>query len=66
MDHASNIIIDHCSVEWGRWDDLGIPCRAMTHRAVLPHGGGINPQSFGALIDSVSNVDLEPQSLDEQ
>jgi len=59
MDHASNIIIDHCSVEWGRWDDLGIT--VQSHDITVQYclmAEGINPQSFGALIDSVSNVTL--------
>ena len=59
MDHASNIIIDHCSIEWGRWDDLGITVqsRDVTVQDCLM-AEGIHPQSFGALIDSVSHVTL--------
>jgi pectate lyase len=59
MDKASNIIIDHCSVEWGRWDDLGITVgsTAITIQNCLM-AEGINPQSFGALIDTVTNVTL--------
>jgi pectate lyase len=59
MDHASNIIIDHCSVEWGRWDDLGIT--VQSHDITVQYclmAEGIHPQSFGALIDSVTNVTL--------
>ena len=59
MDHASNIIIDHCSIEWGRWDDLGITVQShdITVQDCLM-AEGIHPQSFGALIDSVSHVTL--------
>ena len=59
MDHASNVIIDHCSVEWGRWDDLGITVNShdITVQSCLM-AEGIHPQSFGALIDTVTHVTL--------
>jgi hypothetical protein len=59
MDHAGNIIIDHCSVEWGRWDDIGITVNS--HDITVQYclmAEGIHPQSFGALIDTVTNVTL--------
>lgn len=59
MDRASNIMIDHCSVEWGRWDDLGIT--VDSHDITVQYcimAEAIHPQSFGALIDSVKNVTL--------
>ena len=87
MAHASNIVIDHCSIEWGRWDDLGITAQrrdttapgdetttpsdettAQSDAAALQShditvqycimAEAIHPQSFGALIDSVTNVTL--------
>jgi pectate lyase len=59
MDKSSNIIIDHCDVEWGRWDDLGITqgSTAITVQNCIM-AEGINPQSFGALIDTVTNITL--------
>jgi len=59
MDKSSNIIIDHCSVEWGRWDDLGITVGStgITVQYSLM-AEGIHPQSFGALIDTVTNITL--------
>jgi pectate lyase len=59
MDKASNIIIDHCSIEWGRWDDLGITVgsTAITIQNCIV-AEGIHPQSFGALIDTVTNITL--------
>jgi len=59
MDKASNIIVDHCSVEWGRWDDIGITVgsTAITIQNCIM-AEGIHPQSFGALIDTVTNVTL--------
>jgi len=59
MDKSSNIIIDHCSIEWGRWDDLGITVGSTTitvQNCIMAEG--IHPQSFGALIDTVTNVTL--------
>ncbi len=60
MDRGANrIIIDHCSIGWGRWDDLGIT--VGSHDITVQHcliAEGIHPQSFGALIDSVTNVTL--------
>ncbi len=59
MDKAGNIIIDHCSIEWGRWDDLGLTVgsTAITIQNCIM-AEGIHPQSFGALIDTVTNVSL--------
>jgi len=59
MDNSSNIIIDHCSVEWGRWDDIGITVKS--HDITVQYclmAEGIHPQSFGALIDTVTDVSL--------
>lgn len=59
MDRANTIIVDHCSIEWGRWDDLGIT--VGSHDITVQYcliAEGIHPQSFGALIDSVTNVTL--------
>lgn len=59
MDGAQRIMIDHCSIEWGRWDDLGITVqsRDITVQYCLL-AEAIHPQSFGALIDSVTHVTL--------
>ena len=59
MDKASNIIVDHCSIEWGRWDDIGITVGSnnITFQYCIM-AEGIDPQSFGALIDTVTNVTL--------
>jgi pectate lyase len=56
---ASNFIIDHCSIQWGRWDALGITSKS--HDATVQHciiGEAIDPQRFGALVDSVENITL--------
>jgi len=59
MDKSSNIIVDHCSIGWGRWDDLGITQGSTTitvQNCLVAEG--IHPQSFGALIDTVTNISL--------
>jgi hypothetical protein len=59
MSKAERVIIDHCSVEWGRWDNLGITVGSKN--ITVQHcimAEAIHPQSFGALIDSVENISL--------
>jgi pectate lyase len=54
---GGNMIFDHISVEWGRWDCLGLThgSRDITFQYCLL-GQGIDPQRFGALVDTVTNV----------
>ena len=55
----SNVMIDHCSIELGRWD-----CFEATSGSSLVTvqyciiGQGIDPQYFGALMDADSNLTL--------
>jgi hypothetical protein len=54
---GSNIIIDHVSVSWGRWDNFGIT--GGGHDITLQDSiiaEAIDPQRFGALIDSSTNI----------
>ena len=52
-----SMIFDHCSIEWGRWDCLGLTqgSRDITFEHCII-GEGIDPQRFGSLSDSVSNI----------
>jgi len=54
-----NLILDHCSIEWGRWDCMGLTENAgdITVQYCID-GEGVDPQRFGALIDSATNVTL--------
>jgi pectate lyase len=54
---GSNMIFDHCSVEWGRWDCLGLTrgSHDITFQDCII-GAGIDPQRFGSLSDSVTNI----------
>jgi pectate lyase len=59
IDKGSNMIFDHCSIEWGRWDSLGITngSREITMQNCII-GESIDPQRFGAIVDSVEKVTL--------
>ncbi len=54
---GSNMIFDHCSIEWGRWDCLGLT--QGSHDITFQNciiGAGIDPQRFGSLSDTVTNI----------
>ena len=54
---GSNMIFDHCSIQWGRWDCLGLT--QGSQNITFQHciiGEGIDPQRFGSLSDSVTNI----------
>jgi pectate lyase len=54
---GSNMIFDHCSIEWGRWDCLGVT--QGSHDITFQYciiGEGIDPQRFGSLTDSATNI----------
>jgi hypothetical protein len=53
------MIFDHCSIQWGRWDCLG--CTVNSHDITFQYcaiGEGLDPQRFGALVDTVENVTI--------
>ena len=52
MNKAQNIILDHCSIEWGRWDCLGPTESSDITIQWCIIGQGINPQRFGCLCES--------------
>jgi pectate lyase len=54
---GSNMIFDHCSIEWGRWDCLGLT--VGSHDITFQNciiGEGVDPQRFGSLSDDVANI----------
>jgi pectate lyase len=54
---GSNMIFDHCSIEWGRWDCLGLT--VGSHDITFQNciiGEGVDPQRFGSLSDDVVNI----------
>lgn len=55
MDNARNVILDHCSVSWGRWDNVHIKnAKDVTFQNCII-SEGIAPQRFGAITDGTSN-----------
>jgi pectate lyase len=57
LSNGGNMIFDHCSIEWGRWDCLGLT--QGSHEITFQNciiGEGIDPQRFGSLSDSVTNI----------
>jgi pectate lyase len=57
LSDGSNMIFDHCSIEWGRWDCLGLTqdSHDITFQYCLI-GEGVDPQCFGSLSDSVTGI----------
>jgi len=56
---GEQMIFDHCSIQWGRWDCLG--CTVKSHDITFQYcaiGEGLDPQRFGALVDSVENITI--------
>jgi MYXO-CTERM domain-containing protein len=56
---AQNMIFDHVSVQWGRWDSFGITgdsANVTLQDSII--GESIVPQKFGALVDSADRVTL--------
>ena len=57
LTQGANMIFDHCSIEWGRWDCLGLT--QGSHDITFQNciiGEGVDPQRFGSLSDSVTNI----------
>lgn len=54
---GNDMIFDHCSIEWGRWDCLGLTrgSHDITFQDCII-GAGIDPQRFGSLSDTVTNI----------
>jgi pectate lyase len=57
-DNTKDIIFDHVSIEWGRWDNFHIKdSKDITVQYCLI-GEGINPQMFGALLENPTNLTI--------
>ncbi|PWG78991.1 pectate lyase family protein [Pararcticibacter amylolyticus] len=50
-DNAENMIFDHVSVQWGRWDNLHIKNSKNITLQYCIVGEAIDPQRFGALLE---------------
>ena len=55
MDNCENVIMDHCSISWGRWDNVHIKdANNITWQNCII-SEGIEPQRFGAITDGTRN-----------
>lgn len=55
LDNCSNVILDHCSISWGRWDNVHITnAKDITWQNCII-SEGIDPQRFGAITDGTTN-----------
>jgi pectate lyase len=54
---GGSMIFDHCSIEWGRWDCLGLTkgSHDITFQNCIV-GEGVDPQRFGSLSDTITNI----------
>lgn len=55
MDNCSNVILDHCSISWGRWDNVHIANASDITWQNCIISEGIDPQRFGAITDGSWN-----------
>lgn len=55
LDECDNVILDHCSISWGPWDDVHIAnANNITWQNCII-SEGIEPQRFGSITDGTRN-----------
>lgn len=57
-DSSENMIFDHVSVQWGRWDNLHIKYSKNITLQYCIIGESIDPQRFGALLERPKNLTI--------
>lgn len=55
LDNCENVIMDHCSVSWGPWDNVHIVDANNITWQYCIISEGIEPQRFGAITDGTRN-----------
>ncbi|WP_449398458.1 pectate lyase family protein [Chryseobacterium wanjuense] len=55
-DNLKDIIFDHVSIEWGRWDNLHVKNSTNVTFQYCLIGEGIDPQRFGALFENPVDI----------
>lgn len=55
LDYCENLIMDHCSVSWGPWDNVHIKDANNITWSNCIISEGIEPQRFGAITDGTRN-----------
>lgn len=58
IDEAKDVIFDHVSIQWGRWDNLHIKNSSNITLQYCMIGEGIEPQKFGALFEGPVNITI--------
>jgi len=56
---GTNMIFDHVSIQWGRWDNFGITGTSSTvtlQNSIV--GEGVPPQNFGSIIDGEQDITI--------
>ena len=56
IDSSQNVIFDHVSIEWGRWDNLHVKSSKDVTLQYCIVGEGLDPQIFGALLEHPVNL----------
>jgi pectate lyase len=54
-DGSKNVIYDHCTIGWGRWDCMHVTQDSLITLQYCIIGEGIDPQRFGAITDGTRN-----------
>ncbi|MFT3824935.1 MAG: hypothetical protein QM731_13515 [Chitinophagaceae bacterium] len=57
-DNLEDIIFDHVSIQWGRWDNLHIKNTSRVTMQYCIIGESIQPQRFGALFEGPKDVSI--------
>lgn len=55
-DSSENMIFDHVSIQWGRWDNIHIKYSKNITLQYCIIGESIDPQRFGALLERPKNI----------
>lgn len=55
LDNCAKVILDHCSISWGRWDNVHIKDATNITWQNCIISEGIDPQRFGAITDGTTN-----------
>lgn len=55
LDECQNLIMDHCSVSWGPWDNVHIKDANNITWQYCINAEGIEPQRFGSITDGTRN-----------
>lgn len=58
IDNTQKVILDHVSIEWGRWDNLHIKNSSHVTLQYCLIGEPIDPQRFGALFEHPTHITI--------